>query len=1216
MEGWYVNRQVCLWYVFSAFLLFPTAVFGQAPHDHSHDVNQGNHVPVEGPSDPLEVQEEPGPIEGFARRVWGYVDPDNAEIISVHQLASLIDHIDKSLFNRGQVMVKNADVWGQNRLTQQRAEYEDQMKGQLGNFEVVLSSYQRRADSAALTSGTSIGASVGPTATGGTPAPIPSAVGLLGPSGLVANANSLIGTMTPVLMPNNLTSLALSNKNAATGIGLESTVLLDERSDFLNHLHQLRRNSAGDDRSDLPGYGLYLIRTPISILPGDQSIRGKGAIVTVRAKHNLTADLLANTFRNVVILDTVYQLMDAVTRGQYLLIGDQQEPGGEKQPSIVSVKPPNPCAQGADGQHARAFSALSAGSTRGGSSTGAAGEVVALYGAENLNKLVWAVKVDQESWFRHDPSVLSWLFTELASAYGYMREQAREGNPLFQPVAFENVGNLALQRDYTTLKLHRERWLQALAKQRNEEPAKGEPLGLRVRPLDILAFALMVQSVLVDRQLKQDMQVVCQRNGCVIVDPYQYCFFNLWPDEAAQHAFNKYVECKWPIHVFSLDPIIEQQNQLDLFSQRTELQLALATAIATGQVSFQNATSYARRLEQDLASINLNRTAVGFGAGEATYGWRFYPRYQSPPTQSNPRRIISTLVNNGPSADYALNKLRIEPGQRECYALMVVPHFAPQLKLTTVTNWFDLKTSHPHQELSTTDMVCLSRKIQTARNAKQRLCDSGRYRPVDLEVLGDRIEQLDAMLPMQSQDVILPFEADLTGSEIFTSFNAALGPRLLTWFGEPGQVGGSVFVLGTGFSVRDMKVIVGGVTVTDAGSASGGAPAPAFEIVSRNVLRIDIPATATIIRTPVVFKDPSFVCFNQGHGKADNGWCADCAGLNGAAKAAAVAANQADVGVKKSALAAAASNLAAYQYLQSIADAALKADPKNPTKQAASATAAQNVVAAQAAVGAAGAQVTVAEAAVISAAAPTAPTECECKQRSVIDVHVATSNGVSNHLLIETPTPTGPATPPPLPMTVSVTTTVKPAADGSTTTTTQYQTTAPGILPPGTLFPLNTPLPAGTTFVAPGAATINTTPPVTPVPAPVQTPKTPSAAIIPSRSTTNSTLNQVLLAQTALPVRPAIPIQGALKQQSVLTSRSLPQPRSAAVSTSSRRDSNLLPASAVSPNGDRRSDTQVKSSAKAPVARIKHTAPPAPPPSTRKSVLGRIFGGAQQDANR
>jgi len=743
---------------------------------------------IEEPSAVTHIHEEPGHIDNLINSVRGYVDPENAEVISVHQLACLIDHLDKSLFCRGQVVVKNPDVWGQNRLTQYRAEYEDSMKGQLNSFEIILNGYQRRADLAALTSATSVGASVGPrisnsrnvsTTTTSTPAQsptIPSAVGLLGANGLAANANTLIGTMSPLFMPSNLTALALANKGATPGIGIEPTVLLDERSNFLNHLHQLRRNSTGDDQSDLPGYGLYLVRMPVSILPGDQSIKGKGAVVTVRAKHNLTPDLLANTFRNVVILDTAYQLMDAVTRGQYLPISDDQDIKCESDPYLSPFSPKRPCDREAtvgqpssgtqvkpSGKFERsiATSLGKSGSTSGSQGSAPGSEVVPIYGKENLQKLVCAVKVDQESWFRHDPSVVSWLLAELASAHDYMREQARSGNPLFQPMIFENIGNLALIRDYQALKFHRDKWLQALAKQRNEVPDQFDLSKLRVRPIDILAYALMIQSVFVDRQLKYDMKVMAQRKGCACGDPYQFCFYDLCPDEATSHAFNMYVECKWPIHVFSLDPILDQQNQLDLYSERTELQLALATAVASGQASFENATSYARRLEKDLAAIALNRTAVGFGAGEATFGWRFYPRLQSPPTQSNPRRILGILVNNGPGPDYGLKNLQIEPGQRECYALMVVPNFASAMKLTTVTNWFDLKTHHPDQELETTDMVHLGRKLQTARSAMQRLCDSGRYRPVDLEVLSDRLNQLEAMLPMQSHDVLLPFEADL-----------------------------------------------------------------------------------------------------------------------------------------------------------------------------------------------------------------------------------------------------------------------------------------------------------------------------------------------------------------------------------------------------------------------------------------------------------------------
>ena len=358
-----------------------------------------------------------------------------------------------------------------------------------------------------------------------------------------------------------------------------------------------------------------------------------------------------------------------------------------------------------------------------------------------------------------------------------------------------------LTRNFKALWVHRENWLLASAKARSDQ----------VRPIDVLAFALMVQSVLVDRQLKYDMGVVAERNHSDNGDLEQYCFFNLWPDEEAKRAFNTYVQTKWPIHVFSLDPLIEQQNQLDLYSAHAA-STCLGAAPSSGQVSLQQATTYARNLEKDMDLISLNRTAVGFGAGEHTFGWRFYPRVQTPPTQSNLARFAGILINNGPGTQFDLRNRQIEPGQRDCYALMVVPNFVPCIKLTTVTNWFDLKTHHPHgQDLSTGEMVHLGRKLQTARASLERLCDSGKYRTTDVESLEERLDQLDSMLPIQSHRVKLPFEADLSGSEIFNSTNAGLAPRLLTWYGEPANQGGSVFILGTGFNIDTMKVVVGGV---------------------------------------------------------------------------------------------------------------------------------------------------------------------------------------------------------------------------------------------------------------------------------------------------------------------------------------------------------------------------------------------------------------------
>jgi hypothetical protein len=308
----------------------------------------------------------------------------------------------------------------------------------------------------------------------------------VGPNGLVANANSLIGTMSPLLMPSNLTALALSNKGAAAGLGLEPKVLLDERSDFLNYLHQLRRNSVGDDKADMPGYSLYLVRMPVSVLPGDDSVKGKGATVTVRAKHDLTGDVLANTFRNVVILDTAYQLMDAVTRGQYLALEDLNFDKSEYNLALNpnncmpdQMRPPHPELSSGPKYPANwsRIGVQNSGSHYGAQGSGPGSEVIPIYGANNLRRLVCAVKQDDDSWFRHDPSVVSWLLGELSSAHAFMREQARLGNPAFQPEVFENIGQHVLTRNYKAQWVHRENWLLASAKARSDQ----------IRPIDVLA---------------------------------------------------------------------------------------------------------------------------------------------------------------------------------------------------------------------------------------------------------------------------------------------------------------------------------------------------------------------------------------------------------------------------------------------------------------------------------------------------------------------------------------------------------------------------------------------------------------------------------------------------------------------------------------------------------------------------------------------------------
>src|SRR5262249_2583797 len=70
------------------------------------------------------------------------------------------------------------------------------------------------------------------------------------------------------------------------GLGLEPTVYLDQLANFQNHLNDIRRINMGDDIADSAGYGLYLIRMPVSIQTGECTLKGHGAVLTTTIRHD------------------------------------------------------------------------------------------------------------------------------------------------------------------------------------------------------------------------------------------------------------------------------------------------------------------------------------------------------------------------------------------------------------------------------------------------------------------------------------------------------------------------------------------------------------------------------------------------------------------------------------------------------------------------------------------------------------------------------------------------------------------------------------------------------------------------------------------------------------------------------------------------------------------------------------------------------------------
>ncbi len=108
---------------------------------------------------------------------------------------------------------------------------------------------------------------------------------------------------------------------AALGLGVDPPVYLDEKKRFLDHLNQIRRINLGPDQNDSSGYGLYLVRLPVSISPGECTYQGHGADLTVTVEHEFTSDFLPQSFRNLVINDIVDQLgpviYEAIRSGFY-----------------------------------------------------------------------------------------------------------------------------------------------------------------------------------------------------------------------------------------------------------------------------------------------------------------------------------------------------------------------------------------------------------------------------------------------------------------------------------------------------------------------------------------------------------------------------------------------------------------------------------------------------------------------------------------------------------------------------------------------------------------------------------------------------------------------------------------------------------------------------------------------------------------------------------
>jgi len=877
----------------------------------------------------------------------------------------------------GSVVSKVPDVWGEERLTIHRQEYEEQLKDTLTQFQGTINAQLRRGDDAFLATAFSVSAAVGK----GTKPTSNTAIGLLASNELTtpatpAEADASFGEFATESLRRTATNTPASATVPFTSdVALEPTVYLDQLSRYINHLHELRRINVGDDTNTLPGYSLNLIRVPVSVMPGNKTREGYGAEITFTVSPQIGPELLATTFRSMVLSDLEYQLTTPLTlavnppsaetwktlealsnalddsRARYnwgdsswwgdftfgealdnpalgmwatfllkadaagllktekasttkSVLNDEQKAFLEAFlkaiPDLEAVEPAENVRDGSSeaGQPLSILKNLSplwfakpgpvdseplkstyepstvtkavVNAYKGAESKVMAGKVFELQSIlwMNAEQVISApgrntsrnsqlafplsqfstiygqhalLRVVLDAHYRIGPhgngeavqyqDTLSYLKEELSGAYELLERP--ENIQLWQCCNHSLV--LAIRnRDKTQLNCMRTEFFNQLG------TADHTTTG-------IYAWAIIVEAALLNERLIVDMREVASSHGCDCLVGDGMSFYEPRPTPEAAETFNQYVRCRWPIHVFHVDPVNQEQNVGDRFSSRRELQLALAVAVASGTVGADSATRYARRLEFDMDTISLNRTVVGFSHGEDTFGFRFQPRSQSPDTPRMGKAIHQMF--HGINRDSVLDDQRIEPGSRECLALVVAPSFLRQLIVDVHSDWFPL-TNPKKTRMTTSKAVDLSADIrQMQACAEMCVSDAGRYRDGEVYRLLRRVDQLSKELPMQTLRVEIPVSRPMGGFRLLANGgNFDRSAQLYGYYGEPGvhlKRKTSLFLLGENFRLQGMRVIAGGKPIENIPAiTTSGKEAPAEtnrNIISDTVLEVVIP---------------------------------------------------------------------------------------------------------------------------------------------------------------------------------------------------------------------------------------------------------------------------------------------------------------------------------------------------------------------------------------
>ncbi len=711
---------------------------------------------------------------------------------SVEQLAEKIDRLNGHIHEYGTVVGKHPDVWGDGRLSKHRADIDNEFKKDLAGFEFRLNATVSESDSAflgqalALSSIANGGQLLGTTPPNSPPQTASATIGLISTATSSTDPTNLIPRTGP---PTNNPFVNPTSNNGRIGIALEPHLVLDQKNRYLQHLNELRRMNESDDVADSPGYTLNVVRLPISIVPGRKTSHGYGAEIMYTATPYLSDDLLPSTTQMLIRGDLIEANTSTLLR--QVLSEPSAKANSENKPSNEGGQPK----QQTPGTKAFTFSA---------GPTGNSTSIPKLPSSVFEDEVKFVLQpletraedaLDINRRPGKEPlylDVRNFLLQEYAAAETLMSQPSSE---LLWSLFCDAELEAAIVAERKSILLDkRNQFLTALhaVRNRNEYVPSATILEHVALEQELsssrLAWLMLLHAAELNVALKRDMRRIAVEKNCPCACGEELMFVGPNPSAEARAIFNEYVRCRWPVIVFALDPANQEQNIGLTSSRRREIQLVAALAAANGPFSAQKLSRFVRRMEMDLATIDLNRTDVGISHGNDTFGWRFTPRLQAPNIDSNLKVITRDLLIGGPTREEELKHRKLEPGIRECTAVVLMPSFVPYVTFDSRSSWFPLSQYQAKSRvMDLEDSVELSREITALRQLSQSCVkDAHLYRDGEVHRLLRSVEQLDRSLPLQTQYVQMPFDTSVVPSDLFTPGASGLVPALEGWYGQPG----------------------------------------------------------------------------------------------------------------------------------------------------------------------------------------------------------------------------------------------------------------------------------------------------------------------------------------------------------------------------------------------------------------------------------------------